>query len=103
MRVPSRTSLPRHAEIWVAVGIGVLIGLLVWGFFNGHSGLDRPPGETLAVRFFLILLMTWMLVAIDDAPAVGAALGPSALVSVGTVARLRHDREAPAAESAATV
>ncbi|MEU0795711.1 EamA family transporter [Amycolatopsis sp. NPDC005961] len=188
-----------RAEAWVAVGIGVLIGLLVWGSFTGHSGLDRTPGETLvgvalvlvtgvgsvtnviyskrlsdaelpprrvlAVRFFLILAMTWALVAVDDAPGFGPAFGPSALiallgvalplyllqvgirrtepitasilltlsplfayvlqladnrltpsvltlgcvagivalVSAGTVARLRHDREAKAAESVATV
>jgi drug/metabolite transporter (DMT)-like permease len=188
-----------RAEAWVAVGIGALIGLLVWGSFTGHSGLDRTPGETLigvalvlvtgvgsvtnviyskrlsdaalpprrvlAVRFFLILAMTWALVAVDDAPGFGAAFGPSALIALlgvalplyllqvgirrtepitasilltlsplfayvlqladnrltpsvltlgcvagivalvcaGTVARLRHDREAAAAESVATV
>ena len=33
----------------------------------------------------------------------GCVAGIVALVSVGTVARLRHDREAPATECAATV
>jgi drug/metabolite transporter (DMT)-like permease len=188
-----------RAEAWVAAGIGVLIGLLLWGSFTGHSGLDRTSGETLAgvalvlvtgvgsvtnviyskrlsdadlpprrvlaVRFFLILAVTWALVAVDDAPGVGVALGPSALIALlgvalplyllqvgirrtepitasilltlsplfayvmqladnrltpsvltlgcvagivalvgaGTVARLRHDREAVAAESVATL
>jgi drug/metabolite transporter (DMT)-like permease len=109
-----------RGEAWVAVGIGVLIGLLVWGSFTGHSGLDRTPGETLAgvalvlvtgvgsvanviyskrlsdaelpprrvlaVRFFLILAMTWVLVAVDDAPGIGAAFGPSALIAALGVA-----------------
>jgi drug/metabolite transporter (DMT)-like permease len=188
-----------RAEVLVSAGIGVLIGLLVWGSFTGHGGLDRTPGETLAgivlvlvtgvgsvanviyskrlsdaalpprrvlaVRFFLILVLTWALVAIDDAPGIGASLGPSALIAAlgvalplyllqvgirrtepitasilltlsplfaylmqladhrltpsvltlvcvagivalvgaGTIARLRHDREAASAESAVTV
>ncbi|UOX87698.1 EamA family transporter [Amycolatopsis sp. FBCC-B4732] len=109
-----------RAEAWVAAGIGVLIGLLVWGSFTGRGALDRTAGETLtgvvlvlltgvgsvanvlyskrlsdaslpprrvlALRFFLILAVTWVLVAVDDAPGVLAALVPSASIAVFGVA-----------------
>ncbi|WP_370969329.1 EamA family transporter [Amycolatopsis sp. cg9] len=109
-----------RAEAWVAAGIAVLIGLLVWGSFTGRGALERTPGETLAgvalvlltgvgsvanvlyskrlsdaalpprrvlaLRFFLILAVTWVLVAFDGAPGVGAALVPSALIALFGVA-----------------
>lgn len=110
-----------RAEITVSVGIGLMIGLLVWGSFAGHSAVGElstadtmlgisltllcglgsvanviyskrlsdaqlTPQSILAVRFFLMLAVTWTVVAVTADPGLGAAFLPSALIAVVGVA-----------------
>lgn len=110
-----------RAEVMVSVGIGLMIGLLVWGSFAGRSGVgdlsatettvgvvltllcglgsvanviyskrlsdaQLTPQSILAVRFFLMLVVTWTMVAASADPGLGAAFLPSALIAVVGVA-----------------
>jgi drug/metabolite transporter (DMT)-like permease len=110
-----------RAEIMVSLGIGLMIGLLVWGSFSGQSGVGElstaettlgisltllcglgsvanviyskrlsdaqlTPQSILAVRFFLMLAVTWTVVALTADPGLGAAFVPSAVIAVYGVA-----------------
>lgn len=46
------------------------------------SEADLKPQSVLAVRFFLMLAVTWVLVAVNDAPGISAAFVPSLVIAV---------------------
>jgi drug/metabolite transporter (DMT)-like permease len=110
-----------RAEVMASLGIGLMIGLLVWGSFTGRSAVgdlsatetavgvgltllcglgsvanviyskrlsdaELTPQSILAVRFFLMLVVTWTIVAASAEPGLGAAFLPSALIAVVGVA-----------------
>lgn len=106
-----------RSEILVSLGIGVMIGFLVWGSFTGRSGVGElsvgeaaigvgmtfltgmgsvanviyskrlseaglDPQSVLAVRFFLMVALSWVMVIAIAEPGIGPALLPSALIAV---------------------
>ncbi|WP_312872041.1 DMT family transporter [Amycolatopsis dendrobii] len=110
-----------RTEVVISLFIGVMIAMLVWGSFTGHSAVGErstadtaigialtlltglgsvtnviyskrlsdaglKPQSVLAVRFFLMLALTWTLVAVNDHPAVGTAFLPSLMIAVVGVA-----------------
>ncbi|RJQ75785.1 DMT family transporter [Pseudonocardiaceae bacterium YIM PH 21723] len=110
-----------RTEVYVSLGIGVMIAMLVWGSLTGHSGVGETstvdtaigigltlltgigsvtnviyskrlsdaglkPQSVLAVRFFLMLAVTWVTVAFTAQPGIGAAFLPSAVIAVIGVA-----------------
>lgn len=105
------------AEVGVALGICVFLGVLVWGSFTGETAVGdigenaaawglffsvvcaigsaanitymkrlsdrgRSPQEVLAVRFFLMILIGWVMTAASSMDDVAAALVPGAVVAV---------------------
>jgi drug/metabolite transporter (DMT)-like permease len=110
-----------RAEVFVSIGIGVLIVLLVWSSFTGHSAIGElsavkttlgiglalltgigsvsnviyskrlsdaglSPQGVLSLRFFLMIVVTWLVTATSRHPGIVAAFLPSAAIAVIGVA-----------------
>jgi drug/metabolite transporter (DMT)-like permease len=76
-------------EVIVGVGLTLLTGIgsvanVIYSKRLSDTGL--APQSVLAIRFFLMLAVTWVLVATNDAPGLQAALVPSAVIAVIGVA-----------------
>ncbi|WP_019057202.1 DMT family transporter [Streptomyces prunicolor] len=74
---------PGHAVagflLTLACGIGSTANII---YMKRLSEAGQTPQAVLAIRFFLMIAITWVLTALSERPGVGAALWPSLIVAV---------------------